>query len=125
MQPLAEDMPPSKAFILLRYTLIAATAYLILVEGQFAVPSVGVVALVGVALLSNVLAGWLPGRILNSTYFTASVIIVDTGWISAALLESGRFSAEFFYLYFFVLLLAAIGEQLALIAVGAVVVCGA
>jgi signal transduction histidine kinase/FixJ family two-component response regulator len=125
MQPLAEDMPPSKAFILLRYTLIAATAYLILVEGQFAVPSTGVVALVGAALISNVLAGWLPRRILNSTYFTAAVIVIDTGWISAALLTSGRFTAEFFYLYFFVLLLAAIGEQLALIAVGAVVVCGA
>ena len=42
----------------------------------------------------------------------------------SCLIWSGHFSTEFFYLYFFVLLLAAIGENLRLIAVGAVVVCG-
>src|SRR5213078_3837330 len=86
----AEREQRNRAFALLRYTLIAATAYLILVEDEFATPPLGVVLA-----------------------------------ITGALLSSGRFSVEFFSLYFFVLLLAAIGENLALIAVGAVVVCGA
>ena len=47
-------------------------------------------------------------------------MVGDTVWITALLLQSGRFNAEFFYLYFFVLLLAAIGENLRLIAIGAV-----
>jgi signal transduction histidine kinase len=120
-----EPLPKSRAFLLLRYTLIAATAYLILVEGQLAVPPVPVVLAIVVALASNVAAAQLPARIVDSVWFNASVIVGDTIWISACLLASGRFSADFFYLYFSVLLLAAIGENLALIAVGAVVVCGA
>ena len=121
----AESLPRNRAFFLLRYTLIAATAYLILVEGEFSTPPVGVVLAITAALLSNVLATFLSARIANSSGFGLIVIVADTAWITAALLASGRFSAEFFYLYFFVLLLAAIGENLALIAVGAVVVCGA
>jgi len=120
-----EPLPKSRAFLLLRYTLIAATAYLILVEGQLAVPPVPVVLAIVAALASNVAAAQLPARIVDSVWFNASVIVGDTIWISACLLASGRFSADFFYLYFSVLLLAAIGENLALIAVGAVVVCGA
>ncbi len=118
-------MPSGRAFVLLRYTLIAATAYLILVEGEFRVPPVGVVLGVATALLSNVIATFLPARMLASVAFDAAIVVADTLWISAALVTSGHFSAEFFYLYFFILLLAAIGESLALIAVGAVAVCGA
>jgi len=65
----------------------------------------------------------LPARITDSTAFYAGIVLADTLWITAALLISGLFRAEFFYLYFFVLLLAAIGENLALIAIGTVVVC--
>src|SRR5881296_2706086 len=120
-----ELLQRNKAFLLLRYTLIAATAYLILVENQFSTPPLGVVLAITAALLSNVLATHLPARVSSSGGFGLAVIVADTAWITAALIASGHFDAEFFYLYFFVLLLAAIGENLALIAVGAVVVCGA
>src|SRR5439155_11028452 len=122
---MTEEVPRTRAFLLLRYTLIAATAYLILVECEFTIPPAGVMLAIAFALLSNVCAASLPPTVVGSTYFSAAVIVIDTAWISGALLSSGRFSADFFYLYFFVLLLAAIGENLALIAVGAVVVCGA
>src|SRR5213592_1829338 len=120
-----ELLQRNKAFLLLRYTLIAATAYLILVENKFSSPPVGVVLAITAALLSNVLATNLPARMASSSGFGLAVIVADTAWITAALIASGHFDAEFFYLYFFVLLLAAIGENLTLIAVGAVVVCGA
>ena len=118
-------LPRGGGFLLLRYTLIAATAYLILVEGEFSMPPFGVMLVIAAALASNVAIALLPVRLTGSTWFNAAVIVTDTGWISLALLSSGRFSAEFFYLYFFVLLLAGMGENLVLIAVGAVVVCGA
>src|SRR5438876_7733260 len=120
-----ERLQRNKAFLLLRYTLIAATAYLILVEDKFSNPPLGVVLAITAALLSNVLAAHLPARVSSSGGFGLAVIVADTAWITAALIASGHFDAEFFYLYFFVLLLAAIGENLTLIAVGAVVVCGA
>src|SRR5213593_1235426 len=119
----AESLQRNKAFLLLRYTLIAATAYLILVEGEFSTPPLGVVLAITAALLSNVLASLVPARMASSSGFGLAVIVADTAWITAALVASGRFNAEFFYLYFFVLLLAAIGENLSLIAVGSVVVC--
>jgi signal transduction histidine kinase len=121
--PGAERLSPLRAFLLLRYTLIVATAYLILVEGNFAMPPLAVMLLVVVALASNVSIASLPLRLTNSNYFAPIIIVADTLWITVALLLSGRFTAEFFFLYFFILLLAAIGETLWLIAVAAVAVC--
>jgi signal transduction histidine kinase/CheY-like chemotaxis protein len=120
-----EQLPRGRAFILLRYTLIVATAYLILVEGEFRLPPLLVVAVIVAALASNVVATLLPPSVLASALFNTVVVVGDTIWISVALAASGRFAADFFYLYFFVLLLAAIGENLTLIVVGAVAVCGA
>jgi signal transduction histidine kinase len=119
----AELLSRLRAFLLLRYTLIAATAYLILVEDGFAVPPVWVCAAIAMALVSNVLASQLPEKILDSRYFATGMILADTTWITAALVSSGRFDVDFFFLYFFVLLLAAMGESLGLIAVAAVAVC--
>jgi signal transduction histidine kinase len=114
-----------RAFLLLRYTLIAATAYLLVVEDQFALPTLGSVLVIAAALASNVIIAQLPPRVTQHTSFGIALVIGDTVWITALLLQSGKFNAEFFYLYFFVLLLAAIGENLRLIAIGAVAICGA
>ncbi len=120
-----EALPRVRAFLLLRYTLIIATAYLLLAEQDFAFASPGAALLIALALASNVGIAQLPVPVTNSTRFATLIILCDTAWITAALVQSGRFSADFFYLYFFVLLLAAIGENLRLIAVGACVVCAA
>lgn len=117
-----EGISRRKAFLLLRYTLIIAMAYLLLVEHEFASPPTGLILAIVAALISNVVIAQLPKRITDSTSFYGGIIVGDTLWITAALLSSGIFGPEFFYLYFFVLFLAGIGENLALIAVGAVVV---
>jgi PAS domain S-box-containing protein len=120
-----EKLPRGRAIVLLRFTLIVATAYLLLVEHEFSALPVGLIALIVAALASNVAMTRLPARVLNSTTFHCGVIIGDTLWVTAALLTSGLFRADFFYLYFLVLLLAAIGESLGLIAIGTIVVCAA
>ncbi len=117
-------MSQTRAFLLLRYTLIAATGYLLLVEEGFLLPRPEALWIVCAAMLSNVAAMFLPARILGSALFAVTVILVDTAWITTVLLLSGRFAADFFYLYFFVLLLAAVGERLSLIAVAAALLCG-
>ncbi|MFQ5847933.1 MAG: PAS domain S-box protein, partial [Candidatus Methylomirabilales bacterium] len=120
-----DKTPRSRAIVLLRYTLIIAVAYLLLAEHGFLNLPTSLILLIAAALASNVVITRLPARITDSTAFTASMILADTLWITAALLYSGHFRANFFYVYFFVLLLAAIGENLTLIAVGAVVASGA
>jgi signal transduction histidine kinase len=118
-------MSGNRPFLILRYTLIIATAYLLLVEREFAVPSVGIILLIVAALASNVVIAQIPAHVTNQRGFSAAVIIGDTLWITAALIYSHEFDADFFYLYFFVLLLAAIGESLQVVALTAMVVCAA
>ncbi|MGH7785413.1 MAG: sensor histidine kinase [Candidatus Binatia bacterium] len=120
-----EPLSKLRAFLLLRYTLIVATAYLLLVEQDFATPPPLVSLLIALALASNVAVAQLPRRVTDSMRFAIAVIVFDTAWVTAALMSSGRFSADFFMLYFFLLLLAAIGENLRLIAIAACVVCAA
>ncbi len=123
--PTQDGLTPQRAFLLLRYTLIVATAYLLLVEEGLQLPPLPALLLVVLALASNVVIATLPARVTGAAWFGPTVIIGDTLWITSALLISGRFTAEFFFLYFFILLLAAIGETLWLIALAAVAVCGA
>jgi signal transduction histidine kinase len=114
----------TRAFLLLRYLLIIGTAYLLLVETQFALPPVALCVLLAAALASNVGASLLPSRIIEAHSFTAAIILADAAWTTGALVYSGHFTADFFCIYFFVLLLAAIGESLGLVTIGAVLVCG-
>jgi len=124
-EPSAVRLSPQRAFLLLRYTLIVATAYLLLVEENLRLPPLPAMLLVVLALASNVVIATWADRFTASPLFGPTIIIADTLWITAALLISGRFNAEFFFLYFFVVLLAAIGENLWLIALAATAVCGA
>ncbi len=119
----AGELPLAKAFVLLRYVLIAATIYLIVAEGEFAAPPPAILGLFLVAFASNLLAGFLPAEVCAASWFETGIILGDTVWITLALVWSGHFNGDFVYLYFFVLLLAAIGENLSLIAVGSVFVC--
>ncbi len=123
MRGVVEKLSRIQALVLLRYTLIIAMAYLVLVEHGFSSTPRGLLLLIVAALASNVLVARLPVRITESTAFYGGVILGDTLWITAALIYSGLFGAEFFYLYFFVILLAGIGESLELILVGATAVC--
>ena len=114
-----------RVFILLRFTLIIATSYLLLAEfGPRSVPA-GLMALMAVVLLSNIGALALPAEWLRSPILIAAAILGDTVWITIALIATGRFTAEFLYLYFFVLFLAGIGENIRLIALSVTVVCAA
>jgi signal transduction histidine kinase len=117
------QLPKIRAFLLLRYTLIISTAYLIIVERQFERVSTQAMLLIVAALASNVVIAQLPRRVTDSMRFAMVILVCDTMWVTSALLLGGSFNAEFFYLYFSVLLMAAIGESLWLIAVGACVVC--
>ncbi|HSL84363.1 MAG TPA: PAS domain S-box protein, partial [Thermoanaerobaculia bacterium] len=120
-----EEGRRTSAFVLLRFTLLIATSYMLLAAEGFAGVSPLLSVWIGVGLASNVVAARLPRRLLEAPAFGAGALVFDTLWITAGLVATGRFEAEFFYLYFFVLFLAAVGESLGLIALGTVVVSGA
>ena len=124
-RPAVSVSPPmmDRAFILLRFTLIIATSSMLLVVvGPSSIP-VYLMMLMGGALLSNIALLAMPVKRLRSPLVVGAAILGDTVWITAALIATGRFTAEFFYLYFFVLFLAGIGENIRLIALSVIVVC--
>ncbi len=119
-----DRLPKLRTFLLLRFTLVVATGYLLLGQSDALALRGALLALLGAALASNLLLAWRPPRRLLSPPWTAAVLVVDTAWVTAALVVSGQFGGEFFYLYFFVLFLAALAENLRLIALGTLLVSG-
>jgi signal transduction histidine kinase/CheY-like chemotaxis protein len=120
-----EPVPRSQALVLLRYTLIAATAHVLVIAARSDASTYVPLLLLTAALGSNVAANLLPLAWVESTAFAAVVVVGDTAWITAALVIGGRAQADFFYLYLFVLLLAAIAESRAVLVLGGVAVCAA
>jgi len=108
--------------ILLRYVLIAAAAYLFLFEGEISSPAV-IAGVIAGALLSNVLLSQVPGDVLMRPLVVGLIVSIDTAWIASGLWYKGNFGSDIFFLYFFILFLAAMGQNLVLI-VGAGILVG-
>jgi PAS domain S-box-containing protein len=113
-----------RAFVLLRFTLIIASAYLLLEQTGFKSAPAVILVLLGIGVASNLAIFRLPARWTDAAWFSATVVVFDTVWITAALLITRRFEPEFFYLYFLVLFLAAVGENLRLVVIGSLVIAG-
>jgi signal transduction histidine kinase/CheY-like chemotaxis protein len=113
-----------RASILLRYTVIAATACLVVVEGRSGGRPWGALAILALASAANAMTGIVP-PMSRGRAFTAAVIAADALWLGVALATTRRFGADFFAVYFFVLLLAAIADDPALGALAAGAACGA
>lgn len=103
-----------RLFILLRYVLIIAASYLFLFEGKTDLPFVSIY-LVAMALASNVvLTNYIAKRSLTS--FTVGLIVIaDIAWIVLGLWYKGGLEADIYVVYFFILLLAAMGQNLKLV----------
>ncbi|MBI2352095.1 MAG: DUF4118 domain-containing protein [Deltaproteobacteria bacterium] len=120
--PLSRNEREGRYFILLRYVLIAAAAYLLLFEGETAGPVV--ITLIVGALASNLFLSHLPENLLLSPVTLGLVICADIGWIAIGLWYKGSFGSDIFFLYFFVLFLAAVGENLIHMLFAAVLLSG-
>ena len=109
-------------FLLLRYVFIVAAAYLLIFkvgDGGLS-PAHGL--MIAAALATNIGLSIISPRKLFAWYVEAPVLIADTLWISWATHSMGAVGGELFLLYFFVLFLAAIGENLLTIVVGSTAV---
>lgn len=103
-----------RTFLLLRYVLIIAAAYLFLFHGKTSTHDLSVVV-IAAALLSNVLLSQRSEGLLTRPMALGLIICSDIAWIAFGLWYDGIFDSDIFFLYFLILFLAAVGQNLILI----------
>lgn len=108
-----------RTFLLVRYVLIIAVGALAVVQDHEPLP-LSIALLICGAFVSNFALTAVGSPLFFRWWVQAPVLLLDTVWVSIVLLNA-RLSQEFF-LFFFVLFLAAISENLGLLAVGAVLI---
>ena len=103
-----------KTFLLLRYVLIIAAAYVFLFEGKTGDPAFSAI-LIAAALLFNVFLSQLSENRLLHPITLGTIICSDIAWIALGLWHEGVFGSDIFFLYFLILFLAAVGQNLILV----------
>ena len=111
----SESEHEGSTLVLLRYVLIAAAAYLFLFEGTPSAPTL-IASIIAGALLSNVLLSHVPEQKLTQPVVVGTLVCFDIAWIAFGLWYGRETADNIFFLYFFVLFLAAMGQNLLLIA---------
>ena len=110
-------------FLALRYVFIIAASYLLIFHAPEpvlgAIPALAIAA----ALASNVVLSFVSPAVLFAWWFEAPLLIADTLWVSWTLHSTRALDGEFFLLYFFVLLLTTVGEDLVMVMLGTTLVC--
>ncbi|HWH76431.1 MAG TPA: hypothetical protein VNT76_03630, partial [Candidatus Binatus sp.] len=94
--------------------MIIAAAYLFLFEGQDGASFLSV-TLIAAALLSNVIISQISEQRLLRSIILGLIICCDIAWIALGLWYEGVFGNDIFFLYFLILFLAAVGQNLFLI----------
>jgi hypothetical protein len=117
----AEALARKQRFILCRYLLILVTGVLGYVETIGVGSPMPITALVAMAIFSNLYLGTVSPFSFFDATMQAPVLVSDTAMVSAVLIVS-RASQEFFLFFFFVLIMAAKIENLAVLAVVAVLI---
>jgi signal transduction histidine kinase len=114
---------PKGVFLALRYVFVIAVGYLLIFARPGPVAPVRALAVAG-ALAWNIALSLVPARVLLAPAIAAPLLAADAAWVAWALRVSGTAAPDFFVLYFFVLLLAAVGEKPGMVVLGAVIASG-
>lgn len=122
----AADLLQSKrqAVVMVRWVLVTAASYLMLFSAT-SEPGVGVLAIVGLLLASNVVIGRLPEEVVAHAGFDLMVLLVDTVLLTLGFYLSNGLSSDFYLVYFFVIFLAGVSERLSSVLLGSLLAAGA
>jgi hypothetical protein len=105
-----------ETIVMVRWVLIIACAYLILFsEGGAGATNIGLL-LIAAFLASNLLAGRLPQDYFATREFKVGIAAVDTVFITVSVYLAHQLSVEVLLLFLAVVVLAAAGLELAVIA---------
>src|SRR5512143_2390981 len=111
-----------RTVVLLRWVLIIAFSYLLLLDATAPLVHPRVVLLIVAALASNLVVGRLPTAWTERPLFDFGIVLFDAAWVTLGLAWAPRVSSELFLLYFLVMFVAAMGESLLTIVASAAVV---
>ena len=98
--------------VLLRWALIIAFSYLLLLDPSASHVQTPVVLLIVVALSSNLLVARMPDRWTEGRLFDFGIVLFDASWVTLGLIWAPSISGNLFLLYFLVIFVAAMGESL-------------
>src|SRR6266702_936722 len=103
--------------VMLRWALLIALCFLVIYGRGASIQAIA--SSVVLLLASNLVLMHLPDRVITARLFDPVLVIVDTILITAGLWLCGAAGSDFFFLFFFVVFLSAIGERPELTALGA------
>ena len=103
--------------VMLRWVLIIALSYVVVFSAHAQIEVSAV--FVGLFLTSNLVLMRLPDSVFQRRAFDVGLVAIDLTSITVGLWLCGSAGPDFFFLFFFVVFLAALGERPALTATGA------
>ena len=110
-----------QAILLLRWTSIVVTSYLILLgKGKVADPHLSYLFIIGF-ILSNLLLTFLPKIWFLNPKFFCSLVLIDTGIISFGMYLSEKMATDFYLVFFLIIMFASMSRNFKLLmAIGGV-----
>jgi signal transduction histidine kinase len=115
-------MGKRRTVVLLRWVLIIAFSYLLLLDATATAVRPRLVLLIALALASNLVIGRMPDQWAHRRTFDFGVVLFDAAWVTLGLIWAPTVSGDLFLLYFLVMFVAAMGESLETIVGSAFVV---
>ncbi len=104
-----------KAILLLRWTSIIVTSYLILLgKGRVADPQLSNIFIIGY-ILSNLLLTFLPKIWFLNTKFFYSLLLIDTAIISLGMYLSEKMATDFYLVFFLIIVFASMSRNFKLL----------
>ncbi|MBI2985585.1 MAG: HAMP domain-containing histidine kinase [Deltaproteobacteria bacterium] len=111
-----------KAISILQWLIVIVTSYLLLFSKGTVSEDPWVYGLIVIFLASALLLPRLPQNIVEHHSFDITLLVFDTVLISASIYMYRDVSWDLFLFYFFILFMAAIGESMARIVIGSVLI---
>ncbi|MEK7378320.1 MAG: histidine kinase dimerization/phospho-acceptor domain-containing protein, partial [Candidatus Binatota bacterium] len=111
-----------QAISILQWLIVIVTSYLLLFSKGAVSEDPRVYGLIVVFLASSLVIRRLPEAVFQHRYFDIALLVTDTALISASIYMNRDVPWDLFLFYFFILFLAAIGENMVRIVVGSVLI---
>ena len=111
-----------QAISILQWLIVIVTSYLLLFSKGVTSEDPRVYGLIVVFLASSLVIRRLPEAVFQHRYFDIALLVTDTALISASIYMNRDVPWDLFLFYFFILFLAAIGENMVRIVIGSVLI---
>ncbi|MGH7845814.1 MAG: sensor histidine kinase [Candidatus Binatia bacterium] len=111
-----------KAFLIFRWLLIIVCSTMVVFSQQLLVHMIWAHVFVVLLLSSNAALHMVPARILTRSSFYSAVALADIGVITVGLIISGQTATDFYLLYFLVLIISALSQQMTRVVISTVLV---